>query len=488
MSQDIGEVQDLKPDEHIIEHEVTLAEKRLLRKIDLWLLPLLTLSYLLQFLDKQTLNFASVMGLIQDLDLHGTQYSWSGSIFYFGYLTFSYPASYLMVRLPLGKYLAGTCVVWAVCLACHAATTNWTGLMVVRFFLGAAEASISPGFGLITGMFYKRSEQPFRSGIWFAGNSVAVMVGSLLGYAIAHIQDSLGPWRWLFIIFGVVTLLWAGVLLWFLPDTPQTARFLTPEEREMAVNRVRENQTGIKENHWKWGQAFEAMTDAKVWLIVLYQLANSVPNGAITTFNSLVITGLGFNRFQVYLLQIPTGAVHMFFALTSTYLCSRYKGSRCIIAAALSVVSLVGSILVRYGPNVGSNLFGLFIFIAYAAGIPISISMISSNVAGFTKKAVASAMLFVAYCAGNISKFGLSWCLHADNKSVGPFLFFPSEAKRNYPVCCQATAKPLLLADISPVRLPRHDPLLWHRYPLHGCTAPRVDKRKFATRQSTRPK
>lgn len=252
---------------------------------------------------------------------------------------------------------------------------------------------------------YKRSEQPFRCGIWFFGNSLAVMCGSLLGYAIAHIQGSLAPWRWLYIIFGIVTLLWAAVLFWFLPDTPQTARFLTPEQREKAVDRIRDNQTGMKDNHWKWGQAFEAMTDIKVWLIVLYQLANSIPNGAITTFNSLVVAGLGFNKFQVYLLQIPTGVVHGFFALMSTWLCSRFKGSRCIIAASLSVISLVGSVLVRYGPNVGSNLVGLFLFIVYAAGIPISLSMISSNVAGFTKKAVASAMMFIAYCAGNISEY-----------------------------------------------------------------------------------
>jgi MFS transporter, ACS family, allantoate permease len=154
MSKGIGETYDLANADVVGEDDFNtkLAEKKLLRKIDLCLLPLLTLSYALQFLDKQTLNFASIMGLISDLGLHGTQYSWSGSIFYFGYLAFSYPASYLMVRLPLAKYLAGTCVVWAVCLCCHAACTTWTGLMVVRFFLGCAEASISPGFGLITGM------------------------------------------------------------------------------------------------------------------------------------------------------------------------------------------------------------------------------------------------------------------------------------------------------------------------------------------------
>ena len=226
--------------------------------------------------------------------------------------------------------------------------------------------------------------------------------------------------QWLFIIFGIMTLLWAGVLLWFLPDTPSTARWLTPEEREKAVDRIRSNQTGVKNNTFKWDQAFEALTDIKVWLIVLYQLANSIPNGAYTTFSSLVVKGLGFSRLEVYLLQIPTGAIHAIFALGSTFICSKVKHSRCLTAASVSIVSLIGSILVRFGPNVGSNLVGFFFFIAYAAGIPISLSMITSNVAGFTKKAVTSAMMFIAYCAGNI---------------IGPFLFFPSEAP-TYSVSC----------------------------------------------------
>lgn len=80
-----------------------------------------------------------------------------------------------------------------------------------------------------------------------------------------------------------MTLAWAAVLLWLLPDTPTTARFLTKNERIMAVDRIRSNQTGMKDNQFKWKQVLEAMTDIKVWLLVLFMLANSIPNGAFTT-------------------------------------------------------------------------------------------------------------------------------------------------------------------------------------------------------------
>lgn len=77
-------------------------------KIDLMMLPLLGVSYFLQFLDKQSLSYSSLLGMIPDTKLQCSQYSWVASIFYFGYIFWSYPTAFLAARLPIGKYLAGT--------------------------------------------------------------------------------------------------------------------------------------------------------------------------------------------------------------------------------------------------------------------------------------------------------------------------------------------------------------------------------------------
>jgi MFS family permease len=138
--------------------------------------------YMLQFMDKVTLGYSTQLGLIKDLvslpmlkngsvkhltntftqKLVGSNYSWASSVFYFGYLVWSWPSSYLSVRFPLGKYLATSVVIWGIILMCHGATSNYTGLMFARFFLGVSEAAVAPGFSLLTGMFYKRREQPSR--------------------------------------------------------------------------------------------------------------------------------------------------------------------------------------------------------------------------------------------------------------------------------------------------------------------------------------
>ncbi|GES58546.1 pantothenate transporter [Aspergillus terreus] len=376
-----------------MESNTAPSGKQLLRKIDWNLLPVMLVSYMLQFLDKQTLNQASIMGIIEDLNLSGSQYSWCGSIFYLGYLFFSYPGSMLMVRLPIGKFIASCFLIWGIILACHAATHNFAGIMATRFLLGAAEAAVSPGFSLITGMWYLREEQPLRHGLWFAGNSVATAFGGLIAYGVAHIHNSIAAWKWLFIIYGLITGVWAVVLGFFLPDSPTTARFLKGAERMAAVERVRVNQTGVKNNQIQWNQVWEALSDYKIWILFFFQVANCIPNGGLTTFTSLVMAGFGFSTPEVYLLSMPMGAVHGIF----------------------SVGRLIGCILVYAVDNQGAQLFGIFIFVAFAAGLPLSMSLVSSNVAGFTKKATVSSMMFIAYCVGNI---------------IGPFLFFEYEAPR----------------------------------------------------------
>jgi MFS family permease len=83
-------------------------------------------------------------------------------VFYFGYLFWSWPSSYIAVRFPLAKYLSITVAVWGIILMTHGATTSYKGLVVARFFLGVSESAVAPGFSLLTGMFYKRAEQPSR--------------------------------------------------------------------------------------------------------------------------------------------------------------------------------------------------------------------------------------------------------------------------------------------------------------------------------------
>lgn len=130
----------------------------------------------------------------------GQQYSWISSIFYFGYLIWTYPTTLLIQKLPIGKYISINTILWGLIVAVTAACTNFCGLMAVRFLLGVAEATITPAFVYVTAMWYTREEIPVRTGAWFAGNSFGGFATSLIAYGIGHIERPLTPWQWLFIV------------------------------------------------------------------------------------------------------------------------------------------------------------------------------------------------------------------------------------------------------------------------------------------------
>lgn len=133
-------------------------------------------------------------------NITGDQYSWVSSIFYFGYLFWEYPTSYLIQRLPVGKYVGINTLFWGAVVALTAACRNYGGLITVRFLLGVAEATISPAFVYVTSMWYTREEIPTRTGFWFAGNALGGVFASFIAYGLGHVTHPLAPWMWLFIV------------------------------------------------------------------------------------------------------------------------------------------------------------------------------------------------------------------------------------------------------------------------------------------------
>jgi hypothetical protein len=118
--------------------------KRVLRKIDLVILPILLSVYFLQSLDKTTLSYASVFGLIKDakLDPNSQQYSWLGSIVYIAQLVMQPLIAFFLVKFPTGKFIGIMVFTWGIILCGMAGANNFASLMATRFLLGAFEAAV----------------------------------------------------------------------------------------------------------------------------------------------------------------------------------------------------------------------------------------------------------------------------------------------------------------------------------------------------------
>jgi len=205
--------------------------------------------YGLNYLDKTTISYASVMGMKKDIGLVGNDYQWLGSMFYFGYIAWEYPTNRLLQRLPIGKYSAACIILWGLVLSCFAAVENFSGAVAIRFMLGVTEAAVTPGFALITSQWYTKKEQGTRTGIWFSFNGWGQILGGFLAYGIAKGTDknqtSLEGWKIVFLVTGLLTVVMGIVFLFEVPDNQLNARWLKKEDRILAIERIRINQQGV---------------------------------------------------------------------------------------------------------------------------------------------------------------------------------------------------------------------------------------------------
>lgn len=213
-----------------------------------------------------------------------------------------------------------------------------------RFLLGTFEAVVNPGFVLIMGMWYTSPEQPLRLEAWYCTNGIATMVGGLLGYAIGHITSgSIARWMYVFLIFGAVSIIWGIIVLLFLPDLPSTAKFLTPRERIVAVERVAANRQGIKNRHFKKYQVVQTIRDPKTWILFILAVGAQVPNAALTSFTSIIVGSFGFDTLGTQYLQIPGGFVQFAALLGGGFICTYWPNSRCITMIVANLICIVGA-------------------------------------------------------------------------------------------------------------------------------------------------
>ncbi|CAI6340734.1 unnamed protein product [Periconia digitata] len=400
--------------------ELEAESKIVLRKIDRVIMPIICMTYCIQFLDKLSLNYASAYSLIPDLGLEGQRYSWTAAIFNFGYLTWALPANYLIQRLPVSKYTGGMILTWSILLCCHVAAKNYAGILVLRFLLGCFEASISPAIMMIVSMFYTREEQPLRMCIFLAFNGAATMLGALLGYGLGHAHNPhIKTWQLIFLVIGLINFVWAWIFLYIMPDSPSNARFLTHKQRLVAISRISANNIGVKTTVFRPAQALEALIDPKVHMLALIGLGCGVVNGGVSNFASSLIKGFGFSGITATLLQLPTGAFELVLVPLAGLAAGYFRNSRCAVLAIICLPPLAGLIGIRLTPLTHRwSLVGCT-WLQYLIGGPVILcwNLLTTNIAGHTKRSTANGLWFLFYAAGNIA---------------GANIFFAREAPRYF--------------------------------------------------------
>ncbi|KAF8591440.1 MFS general substrate transporter [Ramaria rubella] len=375
---------------------------KLRRKLDLLIPPICAAVYFTQFLDKTSLNYASIMGL----PIKGQNYNLVSLAFYAGFLVWEFPTMFISQRTRIAKYLGGNVVLWGAILMLHAAAPSFRSFFALRFLLGMCESCVAPILILLISMFYKKSEQASRISWFYVMNGLTQIFGGFVAYGVSFsTSKSIPSYKIIYVLLGGLAIIVGICVLIWLPDSPVHAHFLTKEERIAALERVRDDQGGTENKNFKKEQVWEALTDIRTWLIIMTTLTTSIPNGGLSNFSNLIIEGFGYTSKQTLILSTPGGAV----AAITTLLCGYFsdkKNERMIPIVFALVPTIVGAAMLigLKGTSMkGVLLFAVYLIGTFGSALSVIYAWNASNTSGHTKKVTINAMTLVAFGLGNIA-------------------------------------------------------------------------------------
>ena len=351
--------------------------------------------YWLNYLDRNAITLARLNGFEEDLGLKGSEYNTAVSILFVGYTLGQIPSNMVLTRVKPSLFMGGFMMAWAIISGLTAVVHNYRGIILARFFLGIVEAPYYPGALYMLSTFYTRKELATRISILYSGNILASAFAGLIAAGVFEMDDVAGikGWRWLFILQGAVTLVIAVAACFTLPDEPLTTRWLTPDQRQLAHDRISRDTVGQTANTSPWGGLREALVDPKVWLFILLQHFHLATNGFKNFFPTIVET-LGFSRLVTLVLTCPpyliAGGISILWARSSGH----FNESTWHITAA-KLVAIFGFVLGCVTLNVGARYFAMCIFTIGTYAVNSIILAWVGNTCGQTKEKKASALAIV---------------------------------------------------------------------------------------------
>ncbi|KAL5363001.1 major facilitator superfamily domain-containing protein [Aspergillus floccosus] len=434
------------------------VEIRLVRKLDLWIMPTLWVMYWLNYLDRNAIALARLNDLEEDLNLTSSQYQTCVSILFVGYLLGQVPSNMILTRVRPSWYMAGFMALWAVVSSLTALSKDFKGLLLTRFFLGVTGALY------MLSIFYTRKEIATRISILYTGNILATAFAGLIAAGIFHGMDDLGGitgWQWLFILQGAVTFVVAVLSIFTLPDDPRETRWLTPEERALAHSRIVADTVGARHESSTLSGLKEAARDPRLWLFAFMQHMHLAANGFKNFFPTAVET-LGFNTTITLVLTCPPYLIAGIISVYWSWSSGRYNERTWHITVA-KTIAIVGFVLGCATLNVGARYFAMVVFAIGTYAVNSIILGWVSSTCGQTKEKKASALAIV----NTIANVSFIWTPYLWPSSDEPRYTIAMSSSAAFSVACATSAwimKLWLIRTNRKIRQSNDETTLYYAY------------------------
>ncbi|MCJ1467670.1 hypothetical protein MMC07_006295 [Pseudocyphellaria aurata] len=350
------------------------TQRRLVTQIDLRVIPVLSILYLLAFLDRTNIANASVFGLQNDLKLKPNEYNICLTIFFVPYILFEIPSNILLKKLKPHVWLSACMFMFGFVTICQGLVHGYSGLLATRFFLGVAETGMFPGSFYLIGMWYKRSEAQKRFSFFFGSTSLAGAFGGLLASAIGKMDVS-------FLFFFVI------------PSFPEDAKWLGEEERAYVKARLRQEQgrnaaeraIGVKD-------VVNTFKDFKIFVGGFMYFGLIVPAYGYAFFAPGIIRSYGYSQIGTQLHSVPPWACAFVFAMIVAFFSdkTKHRFAFTIIPILVAITGFAILLTVHNKPHTQYAALFLVAMGSYSA-MPVIVCWFNMNLGGHHRRAVGTA-------------------------------------------------------------------------------------------------
>ncbi|KAF4495286.1 tartrate transporter [Fusarium agapanthi] len=330
---------------------------------------------------------------------------------------------------------------WGTITICLGAAHSYAVVTVLRFLLGPEERSV-------------------RVATILASATLAGAFGGAIAYGVGHMNQvhGLSGWRWLFILEGIPSVI-SSAFVWFgLPDFPESASWLSAEEKDIASYRLSEQGSHGDSKSMTWEDAKSTLLEWRLWCQYLIYFGISAPFSSLSLFTPSITAGLGFADLRAQLMTVPPYAAAYVVTLLVSWSADRHN-ARALHSAVFSLIGAVGFIASATLPaDSYSPRYGCLIVAACGsfACIPPLLGWLSSNLHSTAAIGLAIAL--------NIS-------MGAPGQIVGVWIYKANEAKKGYPTGHWVNAGLLLFVSVGCVAM--HGYYVWRNRRAAGTDQPR---------------
>jgi MFS transporter, ACS family, tartrate transporter len=314
-------------------------QTRVLRKITWRIVPFIMLLYFVAFIDRVNIGFASLT-MNKDIGLSPTVYGFGAGIFFWGYFLFEVPSNIVLHKVGARIWIARVMVTWGIVSAAMAFVQGPTSFYVLRFLLGVAEAGFFPGIILYLSYWFPARQRAAVTALFMAAAPLSTVLGSPVSGALLEMDGMLGfkGWQWLFVLEAFPAVLLGFVVLAFLTDRPEKAKWLADDERRWLVETMNVESTSkaATSKHSIW----RGLADPRVLALALIYFGTSAGLYTLGVWAPQIIKQFGLSSLQVgFLNALPASAAVVAMVLWARH--SDRTGERtwhvvlaCLLAAA----------------------------------------------------------------------------------------------------------------------------------------------------------